>query len=108
VLDFRTGRRSPISTTGGSRPFWSTDGRALYFESRGAVLRAPIGEGGVLAARAQVVHTLQSERLAGITPAGTLLLEREPHPPAARAVLTLEWIRELRRVIGPPPVALPR
>lgn len=108
VLDFHTGRRSPISTTGGSRPFWSTDGRTLYFESRSSILRAPIGAGGELAAHADVVHTLQAERLIGITPNGTLLLEREPHPPAARAILTLEWIRELRRVVGPPPVALPR
>ena len=108
VLDFRTGRRSPVSTTGGSRPFWSLDGRTLYFESRGSVLRALIGDGGELAAHAAVVHTLQSERLIGVTPDGTLLLERDPHPPAARAILTLEWIRELRRVVGPPPVPLPR
>lgn len=108
VLDIPSGRRSPVSTTGGTRPMWARDGRSLYFESQGAVLRAMIDAGGEPVAVATVVQPLQSERLVGVAPDGRLLLEREARAPAVSATVTLEWIRELRRLVGPPPVALPR
>ena len=108
VLDIASRRRSPVSTMGGTRPMWSGDGRSLYFETRGGVLRVPIAPSGDAAASASTVQTLGSERLVGIGDEGTLLLERHGREPTARAILTLEWIRELRKVVGPPPVALPR
>ena len=108
LLQVSSGRRVPISPTGGTRPLWSADGRSLLFESRGAVLRLAVGPNGDAAGTASVVHHLQSERIAGTAADGALLLESKEAPPSRAAVLTLEWIRELRRTVGPPPVALPR
>ena len=108
LLDLASGRRVPVSSNGGTRPLWSHDGRSLYFESNGDVLRAAVTPSGELEGRAAVVQTLQSERLVGVAADGRLLLERLDHTPATRAVVTLEWIRDLRRTVGPPPVALPR
>lgn len=108
VLDLPSGRRSPVSTTGGTRPVWSADGRSLYFESRGAVMRAEMAADGEPEPVSTVVQLFDSERLVGVALDGQLLLAREAHVPASSMVVTLEWIRELRRVVGPPPVALPR
>ena len=108
LLDLGSGRRVPVSSNGGTRPLWSSDGRSLYFESNGAVLRAVVTPAGELEGRAAAVQTLQSERLVGVASDGRLLLERMDHAPAAQAIVTLEWIRDLRRVVGPPPVAPPR
>jgi hypothetical protein len=87
---------------------WSHDARSLYFESNGAVLRALVTATGELEGRELVVQTLQSERLVGVGSDGRLLLERVDHAPATHAIVTLEWIRDLRRLVGPPPVAPPR
>ena len=108
LLDLASGRRVPVSSNGGTRPLWSHDSRSLYFESDGAVLRALVTATGELEGRALVVQTLQSERLVGVGSDGRLLLERVDHAPATRAIVTLEWVRELRHVVGPPPVAPPR
>ena len=108
LLELATGRRVPVSSNGGTRPLWSHDGRSLYFESNGAVLRALVTATGALEGRAVVVQTLQSECLVGVGRDGRLLLERVDHAPATRAIVTLEWIRDLRRSVGPPPVAPPR
>jgi len=107
LLHRGSGRRVPISTTGGTRPIWSADGRSLLFESRGAIMRVAVGANGDPAGPASVVHFLQSERIAGTGADGALLFGRTEASPRG-AVVTLEWIRELRRTVGPPPVALPR
>ena len=108
LLDLASGRRSPISTAGGTRPLWSSDGGSLFFENRSAVWRVAITAQGQPEGASTLVHSLQSERLVGVAGDGSLLLERDPEPRAAHAIVTLEWIRELRRTVGPPPLVPPR
>jgi hypothetical protein len=45
---------------------------------------------------------------AGITPDGRILLHGDGAGSPDHAVLTLEWIREVRRLLGPPAATLPR
>jgi hypothetical protein len=51
---------------------------------------------------------LEDGAVAGIAPDGRILLRRRGEAASRDAVLTLEWIRELRRILGPPETALPR
>lgn len=106
LLDVNGGKRQPVSTTGGIRPFWSENGRLLFFESAGHLLKVSVDNGAI--GRSEAIYSLGAERVAGMTPAGSLLLQREPGRMATTALVTLQWIRELRRVFGPPPTVLPR
>ena len=51
---------------------------------------------------------LQSGTLRGIAQDGRLLLQREAASSSATAVVSLDWLRELRTLLGPPATSLPR
>jgi hypothetical protein len=72
------------------------------------VLRVTLSASGEPEGTPTIVYALKSERAAGVAADGALLLERDTRPRSRAAIVTLEWIRELRRIVGPPPVALPR
>ena len=108
LLDLRSGKRSAVSTAGGTRPFWSHDGTAVFFESDGALLRAIADADSGALSTPIAVRQLGSEHPVGITRTGALLLQWGPDTAPKTGLVTLQWIRELRALFGPPPVVLPR
>jgi eukaryotic-like serine/threonine-protein kinase len=103
----RDGRRIVVSTDGGERPFWTRDG--VYFQSRGRLVRATIADAETFRVEAAtVVADLQGGTLQGVSPDGRVLVERGTDLSQATAVVSLEWLREVRAVLGPPATALPR
>jgi Tol biopolymer transport system component len=101
-------RRSSVSTSGGTAPFWSADGRALFFASGTRLMRAEIGPDGATIGTPAVWASREGARPIGIDPRGRVLFERDGVRPAQSAVLTLHWDREVRQLLGPPSPALPR
>jgi Tol biopolymer transport system component len=102
-------RRVVVSSGGGSAPFWSTDGRVLYYRSGERLMRAAILDVSALTIGApQPAVDSRGAQPVGSDAAGRILFERRPQPSAERIVLTLNWTRELRRLLGPPAAALPR
>ena len=54
------------------------------------------------------VHTLDGLEIAGILSLNRVLARRSGQSPSLHAVLTLEWNRDLQRILGPPTTRLPR
>ena len=97
----------PVSTGGGTRPQWSSDGRTLYFE-RGRDLMQVEVVGGDLAGTPRPAHPLNGGRAVGIGPDGRVLLQTFAAARPSQAVLTLNWISELRAKVGPATAPSPR
>ena len=97
--------RIAVSTAGGTHPFWSSGGRSLQYMSGAELLAVDVNPDGTTGVP-RVVRTFSGE------PVGMLadhLVVRHPGEIRPReAVLTLEWIRELRQRLGPPSGPLPR
>lgn len=101
------GRRLVVSTDGGERPVWARDG--LYFQSRGQLVRATIASAATLGVEAVTsVADLQGGTLQGVAPDGRILVDRSADLPPSTSVVSLEWLREVRALLGPPATALPR
>jgi Tol biopolymer transport system component len=101
------GRRTVVSTDGGERPFWGRDG--LYFQSRGQLMRATIADGESLAVESVTrITDLRGATLHGVSGDGRMLVERDTSQAQGTAVVSLEWLREVRALLGPPATALPR
>ncbi len=101
------GRRLVVSTDGGERPVWARDG--LYFQSRGHLVRATIANGATLRVEAVTpVADLQGGTLQGVSPDGRILVDRSADLSPSTSVVSLEWLREVRALLGPPATALPR
>jgi hypothetical protein len=107
LVTLRDGRRSPVSTGGGVRPFWSADGATLFFESDDQLMAASITSdhqvGGI-----KPRLRLEGRRAAGIHPGGPVLLRRTAAQAASSATVTLQWLTELRARLGPPTATSPR
>jgi DNA-binding winged helix-turn-helix (wHTH) protein len=101
-------RRLTVSTDGGAAPFWSTDGRWLFFRAGARLMRSAIGANGSTAGTPELVAAFPDAIPIGIDAGGRILLRRHPHLPGATAVITLQSARELRQLIGPRPEAMPR
>ena len=100
--------RTPVSTAGGTAAFWSPDGRTLFYRGADRLVSVAIdGLSGRIGAPVDVV-ALEGRAVAGIAPDGRILLRRHGDTASREAILTLEWIRELRRILGPPETTLPR
>jgi hypothetical protein len=63
--------------------------------------------GGTLGPPVRVAETGGAE-VVGLTADNRILVRRSGDLPLQHAVLTLEWARELRTLLGPPTAALPR
>jgi serine/threonine-protein kinase len=101
-------QRTPVSTGGGTSPVWAPDGRTLLYRGAGRLVSVAIDAiSGRIGAPVDVT-ALEGRAVAGISPDGRILLRRDDDPGPREAVLTLEWIRELRRMLGPPETTLPR
>jgi len=101
------GRRVPISTNGGQRPCWSRDGQSILFEDGARLLRARFSAEREPRAQApDVVFAQPGARVLDVSGDGRFLVEQQP-PVLDRAIVTTEWLRELRQRV-PPPVTAPR
>jgi serine/threonine-protein kinase len=100
--------RSGISTGGGTAPFWSPDGRTLHYRASDRLVSVAVDATGDHVGTPVLSAPLSGAVPAGITPDGRILLRRNGSGVPDHAVLTLEWIREVRRMLGPPAAALPR
>jgi serine/threonine-protein kinase len=107
VVRLRDSRRVIVSTDGGERPFWGRDG--LFFQSRRELVKTAITDDGneLRVGPLTRVADLGSGALRGVTDDGRALVER-PGDPATTAVVSLEWLRDVRTILGPPSSALPR
>jgi DNA-binding winged helix-turn-helix (wHTH) protein/Tol biopolymer transport system component len=102
------GRRLTISTEGGTQPFWSADGRALYFQSRGRLMKSTVAPDGSSASTPELVTALNDAVPIGADKAHRVLLHRRPGLPGDTAIVALQWAREARLLLGPPSAAMPR
>jgi Tol biopolymer transport system component len=98
-------RRIALSREGGSRPQWSADGRFVYFESGGRTARASFNPTATDAA-IDILFDRHGTQPVAITAAGRTLFAR-PAPDGERAVIVLQWLRELRQR-SPSPTPAPR
>lgn len=102
------GRRAVVSRQGAERAHWSFDGKAIYYQSGPAIMRAPVaGDGELLIGTPERVATVADAELVGSDRAGRLLVSRLAEERASLHVV-LEWTRELRTLLGPPPPFVPR
>jgi DNA-binding winged helix-turn-helix (wHTH) protein len=101
-------RRVTVSSGGGTRPFWSTDGRALFFRTADRLMRAVVAPDGLSVGSPVEWSHIPGANPVGIDPAGRVLYQRSATFPANTAIVTLQWVREMRQLLGPPSPALPR
>jgi eukaryotic-like serine/threonine-protein kinase len=100
-------QRVPVSSSGGRDPMWSANGASLVYRAAGTTMRIAIDASGHPTGVASIMATPPGATVVGI--AGDRILVRAGgDAPAAHAVLTLEWSRDLQRILGPPATALPR
>ncbi len=109
VLRRSDGKRVVVSRAGGTRPHWSADGSALYFQVNREVLRASFdwSSNEVRIGPPVRVAVTGDGELTGIDRLGRLLVRRPPLQPTS-VTLALHWAHELRTILGPPPSFLPR
>jgi eukaryotic-like serine/threonine-protein kinase len=100
-------RRLSVSSSGGSDPSWSSDGASLSYRTGDALLRVAIGSDGTIGSPVRIA-TVHEADVVGRTSDSRLLVRHAGALPLRHAVLTLEWARELRAMLGPPAAALPR
>jgi hypothetical protein len=101
-------RRVSVSTNGGTSPFWSPEGEALYFVSGDRLMRAPVRADGNIAGTPGVLLQRADARPVGVDLRHRVLFERPPTVSSPAAIVTLQWSRELRQLLGPPAPTLPR
>jgi Tol biopolymer transport system component len=100
-------QRIPVSSSGGREPMWSASGNSLVYRVGHATMRVAIDESGHPVGAPILIPTPPGATVVAI--AGDRMLARVGgEAPPAHAVLTLEWSRELQRILGPPATALPR
>ena len=108
VLRIADNHRVAISGAGGTEPAWSGDGGMLFYRAGDALVSVPIDAAGGVTAAPVPVMPLPEGSVALIAADGRILVGRNIDPAPREGVLTLEWARELRKMLGPPAAALPR
>jgi Tol biopolymer transport system component len=99
--------RTQLSTAGGERPSWSTDGRTIFFHEGARFVRVAVDASGQARADSRtIVLDRPGTRAIGIAPDGRVLVERRPLP-LDGATVVLQWLRELQQR-SPLPVNPPR
>jgi WD40 repeat protein len=111
------GAAIPISTAGGTMPVWSRDGRTIYYRGATGLMAVDVardgcvdGEASCELTPARPVEVLHGPWIArGTTPDGRVLVERQHgHELGDHLVVTLQWTRELQRLLPPPVVSSPK
>lgn len=112
-------RQTVVSTGGGERPIWTSDG--LYYQANRTVMRATIAvtaETPIVESTAGAALTDDDRRalqhgaiLQGVAAGGRVLLASDAAKTAAiatTAVASLGWLRGINPLLGPPDAQLPR
>ena len=100
------GARIAISSGGGTRPRWSADGRSIYFVAGGQVIRAAVDLDARAVRTRETVFARPSAQILAISNTGRALLT-DTLASGGRALVVLQWLRELRQRL-PPPVTAPK
>ena len=101
------GRRVQVSRDGGQQPVWSHDGPWIYFREGARLMRARfMPEREATSAAPEVVFAETDARALGIAADGRVLIRQERATPD-RAIVALEWLRDVRQKLAPP-VTAPR
>ncbi len=100
-------QRIAVSSAGGRDAMWSANGTSLMYRAAGTTMRIAIDASGHPTGVPVAIAAPPGTTVVGI--AGDRILARVGgDAPPAHAVLTLEWSRDLQRILGPPTTALPR
>jgi len=94
--------KTQITANGGGRPFWSRDGRELFFPAPPGVMQAvSIAPGDRLQiGAARTLFPLENLRIVGVAPDGRFLSFREPRQdPETEIVVVQNWLQELNRLV---------
>ena len=111
------GAAVPISSGGGTSPIWSRDGRTVYYAARGGVMATSVadcdasGGGPCDLAPSKPIEIVRGAWVPRGTGAdGRLLVERIRGQLTGvdRLRVTLQWTRELQRLVPPAVVASPK
>jgi DNA-binding winged helix-turn-helix (wHTH) protein/Tol biopolymer transport system component len=106
-----------ISTTGGTVPVWSRDGRTIYYHGATGLIAVDVARDGCVDGEtsceltpARPVELLHGPWIArSTTPDGRVLIERlRGRNLGDHLVVTLQWTRELQRLLPPPVVSSPK
>jgi hypothetical protein len=106
--------RWQVSTSGGTRPLWARNGRELFYESMGALMRVPVTTGSTFAAGTPSrlfdapyffgPLVVGRGRTYDVSPDGRRFLmikegsaATDEPAPSARLVLVQHWFEELKR-----------
>jgi serine/threonine-protein kinase len=108
VLNLAERRRLSVSTAGGTNPLWSHDGASLTYRARDMLMRVAVDPSGETRGAPLPIAAPGGSQVVGLTVDNRVLVRRSGDFPLQHAVLTLEWARELRTMLGPPTAALPR
>ena len=95
-------RAKDTKLNGGGRPFWSRDGRELFFPAPPGVIQAvSIAPGDRLQiGAARTLFPLENLRIVGVAPDGRFLSFREPRQdPETEIVVVQNWLQELNRLV---------
>ena len=100
VMRVSDGRRLLVSTNGGRRPIWTRHG--LHYQADANVVRVAIGfDGGELRVKdPRTVATIDGD-LVGFLGEDRYLVSRTSRSRVGQAVVNLDWLRELRTILGP-------
>jgi serine/threonine-protein kinase len=109
LLRLKDRQRLPLSTGGGYAPAWSADGKSVVYTTDRTLMRVDVDPAGAGASVPREVAMLPGAfTTGGVAPDGSILLVPARPASSTRAVLTLEWARELHQLLGPPAMVLPR
>jgi Tol biopolymer transport system component len=101
VMTFSEGRTqsaAPVSRDGGQNPFWSRDGRILYFTTGTKLMAADVAAGNpVRASSPREVLDLKDTSVFGIAPDGRFIAVRRERVPVTRLEIILDWTEEIRQ-----------
>ncbi|HUF23499.1 MAG TPA: protein kinase [Vicinamibacterales bacterium] len=90
---------APVSREGGLNPFWSMDGRTLYFTGGGALMASPVDAGGRFGEPRKVLD-LPNLTVIGAGPDGRFLAVRRTREPITRLEVFLNWLQVLDQRSG--------
>ena len=107
VLKLNDRQRVPISSSGGRQPLWSPDGSTLFYHGEWP-MRVAIDAAGRPMAAPVAVQAPDGFEVAGVVAGNRVLVRRSGEASSLHAVLTLEWNRDVQRILGPPTATLPR
>jgi hypothetical protein len=80
----------------------------LYYQSRNALMSASVSAADLRVGNPVSVLELDAGVAIGMDTNGRFLVDRRRPPATSALVLTLEWLREIRAQLGPPPAAVMR